>query len=212
MRAIALAVCLILPAAAQADVLANWTFETSIPATAGPFAAEAGVNAASSWASGYHASASVVYSNPVGNGSLESFSSNYWSADDYYQFTTSTVGYTGIQIQWDQYSSSTGPTSFDLVCSTDGTNWTTLVDNYTVLTTPSMSSTTPHPELTFAAVAAPASLDNQATVYFRLVSQVTSATAGTDRVDNVIISTVPEPTTLVLLALGCLGLRRRKIA
>src|SRR5690349_21798851 len=76
----------------QAVLIADWTFETSVPTTAGPYVAEGGVNAATSFASGLHAGASV-YSNPAGAGSAESFSSTAWAIGDYYQFTSSTIGY-----------------------------------------------------------------------------------------------------------------------
>ncbi|HEY2154598.1 MAG TPA: hypothetical protein VGH33_03145, partial [Isosphaeraceae bacterium] len=59
---------------ARADVIADWTFETTLPTTAGPFAPEVGSGAAS----GQHASAST-YSTPVGNGSAHSFSSTAWA-------------------------------------------------------------------------------------------------------------------------------------
>src|SRR4051812_39869141 len=55
---------------AQADTLAQWTFETSVPTTAGPLAPEVGSGSALA----FHIGAST-YSNPVGNGSNESFSS-----------------------------------------------------------------------------------------------------------------------------------------
>ena len=57
--------------------LAAWTFETSVPVNGGPHQAEGGVFAASSTALG---ATGGTYSNPVGNGSLESFSSNGWDA------------------------------------------------------------------------------------------------------------------------------------
>ena len=88
---------------AHADTLADWTFESSIPATSGPFAAEIGTGAAS----GHHASTST-YSSPAGNGSAHSFSSNTWAAGDYYQFSTSTLGDSAISLSFDQTSSSTG--------------------------------------------------------------------------------------------------------
>lgn len=210
-------------AAANAAVLANWTFETSIPLTSGPFAAEAGINAASSNASGFHSSASSAYSNPVGNGSAESFSSNFWSLGDYYQFTTSTLGYNSISIQWDQTSSNTGPRDFNLQYSTDGSTFTNLGGVLTVLANaspnPVWNSTTASALYTFGPIAAPAALDNAATVYFRLAMASTVsanggtvATGGTDRVDNIIINgtLVPTPGSLALLGLGGLVVGRRR--
>jgi hypothetical protein len=205
-----------LAANASADTLAGWTFETSIPATAGPFAAENGVNAATSFASGFHALGGVVYSNPVGNGSNESYSSNFWSTGDYYQFTTSTLGFNQIKITWNQTSSSTGPATFDLEYSTDGTTFFTLLNDYAVqpnaAPNPVWTSGTFQPLYVLGPVNGPAALDNLANVTFRLTSQVTSATAGTDRVDNVVIegTVIPEPASLVLLILGGLTTLRRR--
>lgn len=204
-----------LAASAAADTLAGWTFETSIPATAGPFAAENGVNAASSFASGFHALGGTVYSNPVGNGSAESYSANFWSTGDYYQFTTSTAGYELITITWNQTSSSTGPMSFDLEVSTDGVAFSTLLNDYVVQpnTAPNAwTSATFNPLFILGPVVGPAALDNQATVTFRLTSQVTTPTAGTDRVDNVVIegTQIPEPASLALLLLGGLVTLRRR--
>ena len=215
MKRIGIAVALVLlvsASAAKASLLAGWTFETSVPTTAGPHTAENGINAITSFATGVHASGATAYSNPVGNGSVESFSSNTWAAGDYYQFTTSTLGYTGITIDWCQVRSSTGPGDFKLEGSTDGTNFSALVASYAVLSTPSWSSGTPQPTTCFAAVAAPGSFDNQATVYFRLTSNVSVVATGTNRVDDVNISgtAIPEPGTIGMLALGALALIRRR--
>ncbi|HTQ38903.1 MAG TPA: PEP-CTERM sorting domain-containing protein [Pirellulales bacterium] len=62
-------------------------------------------------------------------------------------------------------------------------------------------------------------LDNQATLYFRLADASTSsigggtvASTGTDRVDNVIVTSppvataIPEPSSIVLCGLALLGL------
>lgn len=207
---------------ANADILANWTFETSAPATAGPFAAEAGNNAASSFASGFHAGAST-YSSPVGNGSSKSFSSNTWAIGDYYQFTTNTVGYSGIAIQWDQTSSNTGPRDFKLSWSTNGTTFTDIGSTYAVLanvTPNAWNSTTGFAIYTNGPTSGPAALNNQSTVYFRLTmvtnvsaNGTTVAAGGTDRVDNVIITgTVPAPGAMALVGLGGLIAARRRRA
>lgn len=206
--------------AALAQVpLATWTFETSVPTTAGPHAAEGGVNAgAGSPASGFHADAAAVYSNPAGNGSAESFSSTFWNTiGDYYQFATSTTGYNSITIEFDQARSNTGPATFDLVYSTDGLSFSTLLNDYTVL-----PNAAPNPlwandgtrdaVYTFGPIAVPGDAANKPLVTFRLVSQVAAATGGTNRVDNVTIAGVliPEPSTLGLLALGAIAALRRR--
>ncbi len=205
-----------LAASASADTLANWTFETSVPTTAGPFAAESGLNAATSFASGSHVLSGTVYSNPVGNGSLESFSSNFWSAGDYYQFTTNTLGYESISITWNQTASSTGPMSFDLEYSTDGSLFTTLLNDYVVQpnTSPNAWTSGTFNPLFILGPATAAALDNQASVTFRMTSQVTTATGGTNRIDNVVIegTQIPEPSSLALLALGGLVALRRRSA
>jgi len=192
--------------------LAAWTFETTLPVTAGPHQAEGGVFAATSTALG---STGGTYSNPVGNGSAESFSSNGWDAGDYYQFTTSTLGYTALSISFDQVRSSTGPGVFDLVASTDGVNFMTIVDDYAVRANdaPFWGSAT-RVEADIFKINLSASFDDAATLVFRLVSQVAAtSTAGTNRVDNVFVNgvAVPTPGAAALMGLaGLVGARRRR--
>jgi len=204
---------------ASAVDLAVWTFQTSVPATSGPHSAEGGVNAgAGSPASGSHAVGATVYDNPSGNGSTESYSSNNWTTGDYYQFRTSTTGYNNICIAWSQTRSNTGPSVFDLEWSLTGVGAFTLLSNdYVVLANTAgnggaWSSGSHINNYDFACVAAPAALNNQANVYFRMTSTQTTAAAGTNRVDDVVIrgDQIPEPATMGLLALGLLAIRRRK--
>jgi hypothetical protein len=207
--------------AVPASTLADWTFETSVPATSGPFSPEIG----SGSARGFHAGVST-YSSPVGNGSSHSFSSNTWAAGDYYQFLVNASGFANIKLSWDQISSGTGPAHFSLSYSTDGMNFTDTIASYTILanSTPNVWSSATHISASsynfdFSSISA---VNNQATVFFRLkdLDTVSAAggvvgTGGTDRVDNVLITAVaiPEPSTCALLAgLGCaafIGWKRR---
>jgi len=193
---------------AAPSTIAQWTFETSQPTTYGLFSPETGLGSAS----GYHAGTST-YSSPAGNGSAHSFSSNTWAVGDYYQFKTSTTGFTGITVSWDQISSNTGPKDFSLLYSTDGINFSSAIPSYTVLanSTPNTWSTaTPISNSSysfdFSGITA---LDNQSAVYFRLrdldmisANGSTVAAGGTDRVDNFTVSAIaiPEPSTYALLA------------
>lgn len=210
LKTLAAAAALVAFLPAQADTLAQWTFETSVPTTAGPLAPEVGSGAAS----GFHAGAST-YSNPTGNGSVESFSSNNWLVGDYYQFSFSTLGFSGLTISFDQTSSGTGPRDFNLAYSTDGSSFTTF-QAYTVLANaapnPTWSSATYNAIYTLNFdLSAIAALDNQASVLIRLVDASTVSAAGgvvasggTNRVDNFIAmsSPVPEPGSLALLLAG----------
>jgi hypothetical protein len=184
------------------DDLARWTFETTMPATAGPFAAESGAFAASSEASAFHASTSA-YTSTVGNGSAHSFSSNNWQVGDYYQIKTSSIGYEQLTLLVDHVSSSSGPQNFDVFYSTDGTSFTDLMSfnsgaRYLARenTNPFWSGTTNvSADTKIIVLNAVATLNNQANLYFRFVDQSTTsagngtvATSGTSRIDNVVLS------------------------
>ncbi|MBE0540524.1 MAG: PEP-CTERM sorting domain-containing protein [Verrucomicrobia bacterium] len=201
----------------RADILAQWTFEINTPADLADSTTISGIAAdiGSGTASGVHASAVSDWSTPAGNGSANSLSVNNWGVGDYFQFQVSTVGYTGIGLSFDQTSSSTGPRDFELAYSTDGSLFT-VHSPYTVLQnglTPNASwnNTTASSAYSFAFdLSAVSALDNQATVYFRLVNSSDTAVngnpvalTGTDRVDNfTVLSPVPEPSTAVLAILG----------
>lgn len=204
---------------AAIETLANWTFETSVPTTSGPHAAELGLNAGSgSPANGFHASASVVYSNPVGNGSTESFSSTFWAIGDYYQFQTNTVGFENITISWDQTRSSTGPANFLVQYSTDGSVFTNipalLVPAYTVPVV-TWSSTTPEAAATSSFsrdLSTISALNNDGSIFLRLTAaSAPGGTAGTNRVDNFVIKgaaistngAVPEASAFLVWSVLC---------
>ena len=195
---------------AQAQMISGWTFETSVPTTAGPHTAELGANPGS--ALGSHAGGATVYSNPTGNGSAESFSSNTWATGDYYQFSLSTASFSDIFVTFSSLRSGTGPATFSLQYSSTGAGGTfTEFTPYTILDTPSWSSATYRPEHQFSFdLSGIAALDNNANVVFRLVdTAATGAGAGTARVDDFYVSAgapivVPEPATWMLMGIGLL--------
>src|SRR5688572_9331083 len=206
-------------AAARGATIASWGFESVTPADAtnaaanGPHAPDTGVGSAS----GLHASAGTDWTTPSGNGSTNAYSSNEWAVGDYYQFQVSTVGLDDISIAWNQTRSSTGPATFDLRYSTDGTNFTTFLNDYTVALG-SWNTTTPDATTAstfFADLSAVTAIDNQATVTFRLVADAApGASGGTNRIDNITISSgpVPEPSAVALLGIASLAVLRRRRA
>ena len=219
---LAVAATSLISMSASAAVIASWSMATAIPAaTTGTSynygAADSGDLASGTMLSSAHAVAATTYSSPAGNGSTYSISSNNWTIGDYYQVSVSTIGYSGVSISWDQTRSGTGPATFDAVMSVDGgTNWTTILAGYSVVQaglagtgTTTWNTVTLQTGFTLTAVAG-AAADEQANVLFRLRSTVTTAAAGTNRIDNFIVSTVPAPGAIALLGLaGLIGRRRR---
>lgn len=163
----------------------------------------------------FHSSASTTWTSPGGNGSLYAFSSNFWSPNDYYQIVLPTLGYTSIQVAWDQTRSSSGPSTFSLRMSTDGTNFSE-VQPYTVNAVTWVSGT--YNPLSTTTVALPSSADNLASLWIRFqnVTGTASSTGGTNRIDNIQVTGVPEPTTLLATGLvvagaGALVARKRRV-
>ena len=213
--------CVVISSVGYADTLALWTFETSQPTTAGPFSPETG----SGSALGSHAGA-AVYSSPAGNASAHSFSANGWAVGDYWQFQTSSVGYQGISLEWDQAGSSTGPRDFQLSYSTGG-GFTNVGSVYTVLLSSWTSGGTRNSSFTYSVdLSGITALNNAASILFRLTDASTTsiggggvASAGTDRVDNfqitaTQIAAAPLPTVAGggLAAMSLLTLNRRRVA
>lgn len=190
--------------------LAQWTFETVVTTntgiapifTTGTSAADAGTQTAGSFCSGLHASSSTVWSNPAGNGSAKSISSNNWAVGDYFQFQFNTTGFMDISITWDAAGSNTGPADFKVQYSTDGTSFTDAIgtnSTYSLATGITWNFSTYEPASTRTLdLSTITSLNNKPTVYIRLVVTTTTAitggtvaTTGTSRVDNFIVNANP---------------------
>lgn len=206
--------------ALHAQTIAQWTFETSVPAGtpgAGVWLTNITAELGQGVASGLHSGA-ATYSTPVGNGSAHSFSANTWNPGDFAQFAVSTVSYDNIGVSFDHVSSSTGPGKFLLQYSTDGSTFTQFGSDYTVLvnTAPNAWSSNPLNQIFTTSYSYDLSsvlgLNNASTVFFRLVDEntvsaggATVAAGGTSRIDNFSVFVVPEPQSLSLL-LGGMGL------
>lgn len=114
----------------------------------------------------------------------------------------STVGFTDVVVSWDQRGTATGFTSRAFDYSTDGINWTNFDTDSGALT-----STWVTEEYDLAAIS---EIENQSSVYFRIVLDGATATTGNNRFDNLTVTAVPEPAAALLGAFGLLGLLRRR--
>ena len=225
-----LAVAVAVTSSASAALISGWSMPTAFPTGTGnvptgtvylpPGPNGAGVadlgQTAGTQLRSVHALAAATYTSPSGNGSQYGFSSNNWSPGDFYEATFSTAGYTDINLSWDQTRSATGPIAFKLFMSIDGgANFSELFA-YSVLQSggggaPATWSTTVYNAIYTNSVSI-AAADNQAQVIFRFRSLVTTAAAGSGRIDNVTISTgaLPAPGAIALLGLAGLAARRRR--
>lgn len=161
----------------------------------------------------FHANGTTSYTSPAGNGSLYSFSANFWSSGDFWQAQVPTTGFTGISLSWDQARSATGPATFSLRMSTDGANFSDVIPSFaplptSVVGTGTWASGVYTPAYTFntgtftGAPAALAAANNRSMVWFRIVATATSPTAGTARIDNFQVIGVPEPASIGFAAAG----------
>lgn len=222
-------------AAAKADILAQWNFDSLVLSTAYTNSpADGNINniaadLGSGTASGHHATAvGGEYTTPAGNGSLNSLNARNWSVDDFFQFAVSTIGFQNVTLSFDQTSSSTGPRDFGVFYNVNGGSYSQFGLNYIVLQNgaspnPSWNVSTNLPAYSFSVdLSSLTALNNASSVSFRLVDRSTTSAgggtvgaAGTDRVDNftVLAAQIPEPSSAALAIFGglvCLAALRRK--
>jgi len=213
-------------ASASAALVCGWTMPTAVAAaTTGSNytygAADQGELTAGTSLSAFHTLAATTWSSPAGNGSQFSLSANNWSAGDYFQISCSTTGYADpISFSFDQTRSATGPATFDVLMSIDGgSNFTTVLAGYSVVQaglagtgTTSWNATTNQPTAFTTTVSGLTAAANQTSVIFRIQSTVTTASAGTNRIDNVQVNSgaVPSPGAIALVGLAGLVARRRR--
>ncbi|MCW1913055.1 hypothetical protein OJ996_05700 [Luteolibacter sp. GHJ8] len=210
----------------HAAVLAGWNFETNTPAgvagSAGPIV---GAEIGSGSLSGFHASGASVWETQVGNGSFNALGADMWTAGDYYQFSTSSVGYKDITVSFDQIGTGRSPRDWRFSVSLNGAEFFNFGSPYSIQQhAPGnlWNPTTPRSSGISFDLSAIGALDNATTIYFRLTQVGTASVttgmevdaSGFDRIDNVIISgiAVPESSAALLGALGAAGLFRRRRA
>jgi hypothetical protein len=207
---------------AQAVTVVQWDFESAVAPTGNQINwTSIASSTGSGFASAVH-TASSAWTTPSGNGSAKSASGTAWAVGDYWQFSFSTVGYTGLTLSFDQTGSNTGPRDFTLAYSANGAPFTTFASYQLPAVTWNTTTYNSNSTFTFD-LSAVAALNNASSVNIRLVDASTSsinggtvASGGTDRVDNftVNLSPVPESTTSAMLlaglaTLGFIARRRR---
>jgi hypothetical protein len=231
--------------AASATIIAGWTIPVAFPTGTGNIptgqsysppaldgapagTANMGVQTAGAVLSGFHSNPSSQWTSPAGNGpqnfwgagggdgQSRSFSSTFWSIGDYYEIRASTAGFSNVYLHWEQTRSSTGPSGFELLMSTDGgTSFSTLM-SYTVAVSGGGNATWGGTNYLgqYAFDLAIAGADNQSQLVFRFRATTgASATNGTNRIDNIFISSgaIPAPGALALLGVaGLTGAARRR--
>jgi hypothetical protein len=225
---------------AHADVLADWTFESNLSSVVGgttgitqatlpaiaPETAAAGLTASFT---GVHANAGTTttkWYTGNGNGSAIGLFSNGWAVGDYYEIDANLSSFSDLHLSYDDDGSNTGPNTFKIQISTDGTTFQDL--------NPPVSFTIPAPgagntTINFSTTSANAIFTNSVdlsaytgVVGIRIVDAATAAvasgstlgTAGTNRLDNIVITgtpaAVPEPASLSILGASAVLLLRRR--
>jgi len=218
--AAAVAACT-LGAAANADIVAGWTFQNSafISSTTGSSTFTYPQTGTTTAFTGYHADARTKWYNNVGNGSTAAVNSDYWTVGDYYQASLSTTGYTGISLNFDMTRSASGPANFKVDISTNGGgSWSTIgtvsvIQNAAAPTGAGAWTSATYLSAYTSTITGITAAENQASLLIRWIStSAAGGTGGTARIDNVQINgtLVPAPGAAALVGLAGLMARRRR--
>ncbi|MDI1256589.1 MAG: YDG domain-containing protein [Flavobacterium sp.] len=197
--------------------VAKWTFEgvtttnTGANATVtGSALADQGSQTAGSLFSATHANAATVWSNAAGNASSKSVTSEHWGVGDYYQFKVNTSNYHSIAISLDQTGSNTGPSTFKIQYSLNGTAFTDFGSSYTI-TNDSWSNTGSPKTVSVKSfdLSTISGLNNKSSIYLRVVNVNTTsinngtvATGGTSRIDNFLVTGISCDTPATIMTSG----------
>ena len=218
--AAAVAACT-LGAAANADIVAGWTFQNSafISSTTGSSTFTYPQTGTTTAFTGYHADARTKWYNNVGNGSTAAVNSDYWTVGDYYQASLSTTGYTGISLNFDMTRSASGPANFKVDISTNGGgSWSTIgtvsvIQNAAAPTGAGAWTSATYLSAYTSTITGITAAENQASLLIRWIStSAAGSTGGTARMDNVQVqgTLVPAPGAAALVGLAGLMARRRR--
>jgi len=125
-------------------------------------------------------------------------------------FAVSTLGFANIIVSFATQGTSTGFNSNQFQYSLDGLSW---INFGSLFTPPTAFGSTP---VVFNLSAIPGLNDNP-NAAFRIIFNGSTTSTGTNRIDNLVVdgtsTTIPEPTTALLLLTGLtgvLGLKRKR--
>ena len=208
-------------AAAQADIVAGWTFQNAafVSSTVGSQTFTYPQTGTTTAFTGYHADARTKWYNNTGNGSSSAVNSDYWTIGDYYQASLSTAGYGSISLNFDMTRSASGPQNFKVDISTNGgTSWSTIgtvavIQNAAAPTGAGSWTSAAYNAAYTTTISGITAAENQTSLLIRWIStSASSSTGGTARIDNVQVqgTLVPAPGAAALVGLAGLIARRRR--